>query len=66
VPLEARIATPPAAPAAPPTATNGAPPPPTIEVHIRSIEIHAAPPPAEAPRPAGISLDAFLARRGTR
>ncbi len=62
-----RLATIPSAPAA--TAGDAVPAEsvaPVVEVHIRSIEIHAIPPPAAAPRPTGPSLDAFLARRGSR
>ena len=67
VPLDTR---PVAAAAVPTTRSPTKPveaPAPIIEVHIRSIEVHGAPPPsAPATRHAGPSLDEFLARRPAR
>jgi hypothetical protein len=66
VPLDTRPVQRPAVPASksPPEPAEASAP--IIEIHIRSIEVHAAPrPAAPAARPAGPSLDAFLARRRT-
>jgi hypothetical protein len=66
-PIPAAPLAPSSAPAARPAGTAARAPRETVEIHIGSVEIHAAPPPtpppARSPGPAPVSLDAFLARR---